>query len=164
VVLGLLIVVVRGELFTGFWAAVVGLFLFDSARGIIREVNDQCRLLVSDVMQLPISIEPETTVLHLVDHVLPLHRRAVFPVAKDRKMYGILVLEDVKSVQRDAWNATTIGKVMRPVREDHFVDTRTHFVEAKEIMSANGIGAVAVIDSGGDLVGFLHAGTLKRRR
>jgi Zn-dependent protease len=164
ILLGLLIVVVRGELFTGFWAAVVGIFLFDSARGIIQEVNAQSRLLVSDLMALPIALEPEMTVMHMVDHVLPLHRRTVFPVAKNKKMYGMLVLEDVKSLDRDSWKSTTIEKVMRPVEPDHFVETRAHFIEAKEVMSANRIGAVGVVDSRGDLVGFLHAGTLKRRR
>lgn len=164
IVLGLFVVVLRAELFTGFWAVMVGMFLFDSARGIIREVNDEGRLLVSDVMALPVSIEPETTVMHVVDHILPIHRRSVFPVAKNKKMFGTLVLEDVKALHRDSWRTTTVANIMRPIEEDHFVATRTQFVEAREIMSANGIGAVGVIDPNGELVGFLHAGTLNRRR
>ena len=165
VVLGLFFVVTRAEFFTGFWAIVVGFFLFDSARSIIKEVDDARHDLVDDIMQLPAVVEPDANLSHFVDHILPLHRRTVFPVARDRQLFGMLLLEDIKSVEREKWNKTRISDVMRAVTSDHFVETRTPVADARERMYANGIGAVGVIDTEGNLVGFLQgARRLNKRR
>lgn len=164
IALGLLIVVLRAEFFTGFWAILVGLFLFDAAKGIILEVNQSERLLVDDVMMLPIAVEPDANIMHFVDHVLSLHRRAIFPVAKDKQLFGMLVLDDLKQLDREKWRMTPVSEVMRPVEPDHFVEMGTHLTQAREIMHSNGIGAVGVIDVSGNLVGFLQAGRQKKSK
>jgi Zn-dependent protease len=163
-VLGMAFIVLRGEFFTGGWAVLVGFFLYDSAKGIIREVEAAQRLRVADVMLLPNAVAPDASILHFVDHILPLHRRTVFPVARDKQLFGMLLLEDMKRVPRDDWQNTLIRDVMRAVEPDHFVETHAHLTEARELMSANGIGAVGVIDHSGNLVGFLQSGKLKARR
>jgi CBS domain-containing protein len=45
---------------------------------------------------------------------------------------------------------------MRPVTPDHFVDMRSSLADARSLMRANRVGAVAVVDGNGLLVGFLH--------
>jgi Zn-dependent protease len=161
IVLGAFIVVVWLDLFTGIWAALVGVFIFDSARGIIAEANAAEAMLVDDVMQLPVAIEPDANAMHFVDNVLPLHRRSVFPVAKDRHLFGMLMLDDLKNIAREEWRSKSISDVMRPVTPDHFVKTGTHMHDARALIRANGIGAVGVIDRTGKLVGFLQGGKIK---
>jgi Zn-dependent protease/CBS domain-containing protein len=163
IVSGLTIAISRSDFFTGFWTILVGLFLYDSATGIIKEVNQLAHVRVDDVMQLPAAVEPETDIMHFVDHILPLNRQAVFPVAKDKQLFGILMLEDMKSIPRDDWRKTKIADVMRPVTADHFVETHTSLAEANEQMRSNGIGAVGVVDSDGKLVGFLKSGRVTKR-
>lgn len=164
IVFGLYLVALRTDsLFTGFWTILVGFFLYDAARGIINEVTDFENMAVVEVMQLPVAVEPEANVRHFVDHVLPFHRQTVFPVAKNKQLYGILLLEDFKSLAKDAWAATKIRDVMRPVQPDYFVETDAHLTEAKELMRENGIGALAVIDETGNLVGFVQRGRIKKR-
>ncbi|MDQ3323383.1 MAG: M50 family metallopeptidase [Acidobacteriota bacterium] len=153
---GIFIALVQGDFFTGFWSALVGFFLFDAAKGIVRQVNASEKIRVGDVMKLPVSVEPETNVLHFIDNILPLHRQNVFPVAKDRHLYGILALEDLKKLPREDWHKTQIQIVMRPVVPDYFVETGAFLVEAKELMRINGVGALGVIDAKGFLVGFLQ--------
>jgi CBS domain-containing protein len=92
-----------------------------------------------------------------------MHRQAVFPVARDRQLFGLLLLEDLKPIPRDEWRATAVEKVMRPVSRDHFVDTASSLGEAKQSMRENGIGAVAVLNDEGKLVGFLGGGTVRRK-
>ena len=162
IVLGLGVVILRAEFFTGFWAVLVGLFLYDAAKGIITEVNQKEKIRVDDVMLLPAAVEPDATVMHFVDHILPLHRRTIFPVAKDRQLFGMLVLEDLKAIERERWRETLIRDAMRPVGTDHFVETGTSFYEARELMRANGLGALGVIDTSGKLVGFLFGGKTKK--
>jgi len=160
---GLFVALIRGDFINGSWTILVGFFLFDSARSIIREINDFENLSIEDVMTLPASIEPDINVLHFIDNILPLHRRTIFLVAKKRQLYGVLSLEDLKSLPREAWHITKIQAVMRPITTDHFVETDAPLSEAREMMRANDIGALAVIDARGHLVGFLQRGRIRKR-
>ena len=160
---GIFFALVRGDFITGFLTILVGLFLFDAAKSIIRQVNDLEKLTVEDVMRLPVSVAPETDVLHFVDHILPIHRLTVFPVAKNRQLYGILRLEDLKKISREGWHKTKIVDVMRPIKPDYFVESDTLLSDARILMRENGIGALGVIDKRGHLVGFLHNKTKRRK-
>ena len=162
-IFGIFIALARGDFFTGFWTILVGLFLFDSAKSIIRQVNDLEKLRVEDVMRLPVSVAPEIDVLYFVDHILPVHRQTVFPVAKNRQLYGILTLEDLKKLSRETWRKTKILDVMRPITPDYFVESDTLLTEARVLMRENGIGALGVIDAKGNLVGFLQNSKQKRK-
>jgi len=163
IAVGLVIALTRADFFTGFWMILIGLFLYDAAAGIIKEVKQMAHVAVMDVMLLPAVVAPETTLLDVVDHILPMHRQAVFPVARDHQLYGMLLLEDMKPISRDRWLKTRVQDVMRPVEREHFVDTSASLGEAKNLMRENGIGAVAVLNREGDLVGFLGGGTVRKR-
>ncbi|CAN5627659.1 site-2 protease family protein [soil metagenome] len=156
VIFGLIIAIVRQDFFTGFWAVLVGLFLYDSARSIIKEVNASEQITVQDVMMLPVAVAPESTVQDFVDNILPMYPRNVFPVARDRQLYGMLLLTEMRAVEPAVWRQTLIREIMRPVTHDHFVETGISLTEARELIRSNGIGAVGVIDSEGKFVGILH--------
>jgi Zn-dependent protease len=160
---GLLIALTRSDFFTGFWMILIGLFLYDAAAGIIKDIRHMSGKGVMDVMLLPVTVSPETTLMDVVDHILPMHRQAVFPVARDHQLYGMLLLEDIKPIPRDAWRTTLVQNVMRPVIRDHFIDTSASLGEARIAMRENGIGAVAVVDNDGRLVGFLGGGAVRKR-
>lgn len=165
---GIFAALMNGDFLTGLWTILVGFFLLDSASEIIGQVGDLEKLIVEDVMQLPISVTPETTVMQFVDTILPVHRRSIFLVAKDRQLYGVLMLEDLKKLPREDWRKTQIQTVMRLITADYFVESDTFLNDANTLMRENGIGALGVIDKKGSLVGFLQKGRLvkkvKRRR
>jgi CBS domain-containing protein len=141
----------------------IGLFLYDAAAGIVREVRHMSHIGVMDVMMLPVVVSPDTDLMHVVDHILPMHRQVVFPVAYERQFYGMLLLEDMKPIPRDDWRSTLVRNVMRPVTREHFVDTTASLGDARLVMRENGIGAVAVLDAAGKLVGFLGGGAPRKR-
>jgi CBS domain-containing protein len=103
------------------------------------------------------------SLMHFVDHVLPMHRRTVFLVSEKREFYGVLMLEDLKPLDREKWRETTVGSVMRAVAPEYFVDTKAMLAEAKILMRENGIGALGVINARGELVGYLQRGRLRKR-
>ena len=133
----------------------VGIFLFDAARGIIRDVRAMQHDIVDDSMKLAITVSPDRSVQYVIDHVLTLARQPVFPVAVDKQLFGMLLLRDIKGLERSAWRDTLVRDVMRPVRDDYFVETGTVLAEVQMQMRSNDIGAVAVVDSHGKLVGCL---------
>lgn len=160
---GLYVAIARADFFTGFWMILIGLFLYDAAAGIIKEIRRSANVRLMDVMMLPAAVSPDANLLHFVDHILPTHRQAVFPVARDRELYGMLVLKDMTSVARDKWNSTLVREVMRPVTAEHFVEMTATLADARELMRENGIGAVGVLDGEGKLVGFLGGGINRKR-
>jgi Zn-dependent protease len=150
--------------FMGLWLALVGFFLFDAARAVSPSRRRRgLAHTVADAMTRPVAVEPDTLVSHFINNVLPLHRATAVPVARDRRLHGILTLEDLKALPRDAWHRTRVADVMRPVEPDLFVEPSTPLDRAVKLMAANGAGALAVVDASGELVGFLLRGRIKRR-
>lgn len=147
--------------FMGLWLALVGFFLFDAARAVTR--RRKTLRTAGDAMTAPVSVEPDATVGHFVDHVLPLHRQEAFTVARDRRLHGVLTLRDLKELPRERWHRTPVRDVMRPVAQNLFVAPSTPLARAERLMNENGAGALAVVDDAGLLVGLLLRGRVKRR-
>ncbi len=153
----------EGDPFMGLWLALVGAFLFDAARSVSPRRKRLRARTVADAMSAPVSIEPDMLVSQFIDTVLPMHRLPAVAIARDGQLHGILTLEDLKTLPREAWHRTRVREVMRPVEPQLFVDPSTSLDRAIKLMSVNGAGALGVIDSAGHLVGFLLRGQIKGR-
>ena len=148
--------------FMGGWSILVGLFLFDTAAKVVKGAQLARLATVEDVMSPPIVVEPEQSIIRLIDDVLPLHRQTSFPVAVNGRLHGILSLEDLKSLPRERWANTKVRTVMRPIQPGFFVEPSTTLESARELMKDNGVGSIAVINARGELIGFLHSGKIRR--
>lgn len=156
IALGILLVIARQDLFTGLWAVIVGIFLYDAAGSIIREMNSASQVRVQDVMKLPLAVEPERTIHEVVENILPMNRQPVLPVAREKQLFGMLLLAEIRELDPKAWHATTVRDVMRPVTAEHFVDLETTLIEAREAVRRNGLGAVCIVNAEGKLVGIFR--------
>ncbi|HEY5074084.1 MAG TPA: CBS domain-containing protein, partial [Pyrinomonadaceae bacterium] len=87
-----------------------------------------------------------------------------FPVGQDKQLLGILTLEDLKKLPREQWRNRRVRDAMRPVTPSMFVKTSADMDVANELIQSNGIGAVAVIEESGELVGFLRRGRVRRKK
>jgi Zn-dependent protease len=150
--------------FMGFWSVLVGVFLFDAAYSVVKQVRPRLRNIVSEAMLAPFAIEPDMIISHLIDSVLPMHRQVAFPVAQNHRLHGMLSLEDLKSLPRERWHLTRARDVMRPIAPRFFVEPNATLDYAQELMKRNGIGSVAVVGKTGELVGFLQSGKFKRKK
>ncbi|MBA3715161.1 MAG: site-2 protease family protein [Pyrinomonadaceae bacterium] len=162
IVIGVCMAFVWRAPLVGLWSVLIGLFLWDAARAVYRSGGGQ-EPTVADAMSAPVAVEPETLVSHFIDQVLPLHRLVAMPVAHARRLHGILTLADLKSLPRERWPRTRVADVMRPVGPSLFVAPSTPLAQAERMMTENGAGALAVIDSAGDLIGFMQRGRVRRR-
>jgi Zn-dependent protease len=147
--------------FMGLWSVLVGVFLLGAATSVVRSVREPAT--VRDAMSPPIMIDPELTISRFVDEILPLHRHASFPVAANRRLLGILSLEDLKKVPREQWLRRRARDVMRPVNASLFVPENATIESSNEVINHNGVGAVAVVNGSGELVGFFRRGQLRRK-
>ena len=155
---GVFIAFTRRDLFTGLWTVLVGLFLLDAASSVVRQAYDARHATVADTMTPPVSIEPDVLVSHFVDSILPLHRQTSFLVAQRGRLHGILTLEDLRQHPPERWRQMRARDVMRPVSPALFVQPSTTMAHANDLMQRNGTNALAVINSAGELIGFLQRG------
>ncbi len=144
------------QLALGVWTIIVGIFLRDAAASVMRGNPNLSGRRVADAMRAPNSIEPDTLISTFVDSILPMHQRAAIPVAHGDSLHGILTLEDLRKLPREAWHRTRARDVMRPVNDSLFVQPSTSLAAAENLMQRNGAGALGVVDNRGQLVGFLH--------
>jgi Zn-dependent protease len=144
-------------LLMGLWSVLVGYFLLDAAAKVVRQARSSKAATVGEAMTFPIAIEPDILISHFVDTIIPQHPQKIsYPVAHERRLYGILTLEDLKAQPRERWPRLRARDVMRPVGPQLFVEPSVSMTHADEIMQKNGTGSLAVVDSAGELVGFLQ--------
>ena len=146
--------------FMGLWSIMVGVFLLGAATSVVKSAREPAS--VRDAMTAPVSIEPDLPINRFIDELLPLHRHATFPVAHRGKLLGILSLEDLKKLPREQWRTRRARDLMRPVNSSMFLKGAATMASARELMQRNGLGAVAVIDEAGDLIGFVRNNLSKR--
>lgn len=165
-------------LLMGIWSVIVGLFLLDAARSVVTDLGftgsrdtrdtttrvkrtgkELAELTLADAMRRSFAIEPEMTINHIVDIILPVHKQTVFPVVQNKRLYGLLSLADLKSLPREMWHRTSAREVMRLIDPTYFANSELLLADAEAQMKRNGIGALAVINQSGELVGFLEQKT-----
>jgi Zn-dependent protease/CBS domain-containing protein len=147
--------------FMGLWSVLVGVFLLVAANSVVRSTRDS--VTVAQAMSPPVPVEPDLPITRFVDEVLPLHRHATFPVAFNRRLLGILSLEDLKKIPREKWRGLRAREVMRTVNSQLFVPENATIESVNELLEANGVGAVGVINQSGELIGFLRRGRLRKK-
>ena len=160
---GLFVAVWRGDMFTGLWTILIGLFLLDAAIQVVKSANAISKATVADVMKPAFTIEPDISISQFIDNILPIHRQTSFLVANNKRLHGILTLEDLKSLPRERWHQTKAKDMMRPVTEELFVNSTATMSIADKLMQHNGTDSLAVINGAGEIVGFLQKGRLKKK-
>jgi Zn-dependent protease/CBS domain-containing protein len=182
---GLFHAVWRRDFFSAVWIIIIGVFLKQAAEGIYRQqqavtnfrsaatkssasaaasaVSSAAPGTVGAVMHTPpVTVAPDLSVSEFIERVLDRHRQTGFPVARDGRLYGVLSLEKLKELPREAWARTTVGEVMLPVDDSLFVTARASVEHAAVKLRASRLSHLAVIDGDGLLVGHLSDADLKR--
>src|SRR6266571_725946 len=147
--------------FMGLWSVLVGLFLLGAATNVVKSARAPAT--VGDVMAAPVAIEPDLSISRFIDEILPLHRQTSFPVAHERRLLGILSLEDLKKIPRERWRGLRVRDTMRTVTSQLFVPENVTLESVNQLIEQNGVGAVGVVNQSGQLVGFLRRGSLRKK-
>ena len=162
----------RGRLWQDFmaaaWLLLVGIFLMNAAEQDYRirlfqqnEAKQQSARwniagTVGAVMRTPpVSVLPDLKISEFIERVLAKHRQTSFPVARDGRLHGMLLLQRLRDLPREEWGQVIVREVMEPIDESHFVTVRASIEHATRKLKSNQIGQLAVIDGEGFLVGSL---------
>lgn len=163
-IFGVFLIITGKDLFTSVWTIMVGVFLLDSATTIVKHSELMKTVTVGEVMGSPKFVQPERTIQQFVDHTVALLGQEVYLVARDKRLHGVVLLEDIKPIPKQHWREKKISEVMRPVTDEYFVSADVLLSDAQNMMNENGIGTLGVLDRQGLLVGSIQRGKIRRRR
>jgi Zn-dependent protease/predicted transcriptional regulator len=144
---------------TGLWMMIIGLMIglmLGTTEGRGRGVWRVKRGTVEDVMNRDVvQIPPNMKVTDFINKVLNNNHHTSFPVVLDRRLHGVLLLEELKQTPREEWSRLEAREVMRPVDASMFINANTPIPQAQSILAANGLGRAVVLDSNGFIVGYV---------
>jgi Zn-dependent protease/CBS domain-containing protein len=156
-----------GQWVTVLWCMTIGVIMalmLGTSRGRAYGVWRVKRGTVEDVMNTDVVlVSPDMKVQDFIDRVLQNNRHTSFPVARDKRLHGLLLLEELKSYPPDEWPTLKASDVMRPVDSSMFISSMMPVGEAKGVLACNGLGRAVVLDTRGLIVGYVSLQDLGSR-
>lgn len=149
-----------GNIIGGIWYIFIGMFLNMAAdsgkrQTIMREALSGVK--ISDVMSRDVvHVEPDITCRKLVDEYIMKYRFDMFPVVENETLIGLIQLDDVKEIDRDKWETTSIREVIEPIEDDMILRPDDEAVDCLNRMIRFGEqGRMPVVDDRNKLVGVV---------
>ena len=153
---------------TGLWMMIIGLMIalmLGTTEGRSRGVWRVKRGTIEDVMNRDVvQIPPNMKVTDFINKVLNNNHHTSFPVVLERRLHGMLLLEELKEVPREEWPQLEAREVMRPVDASMFISAEAPITQAQSILATNGLGRAVVLDSNGFIVGYVSLRDLSKAR
>lgn len=143
----------------GIWLAFIGWFLINAASQSYQQV------LVEDMLEgVPVTrlmrepapaVPPDLPVSDLVyEHVMRGDERA-FPVVEGDRLLGVVYAENLRDIDRSAWDTTTVRDVMVPQADLEVVTPREDAMDAFQKLASKEMRQIPVVQNG-KLVGMLR--------
>lgn len=147
-------------LLSGLWLVFIGLFLNNAAS------QSYQRLVIQDILEdvpvgnlmreNPPTCSPGCSVDDLVhDHIMGSDDQG-FPVMEGGQLVGLVTLEDVREVPREAWQRTTVGEIMTPFDELVTTTVDEDAADALTKLSGRDVRQLPVLSDGNQLAGLLR--------
>jgi Zn-dependent protease/CBS domain-containing protein len=148
-----------GGLGSGIWLLVLGWLLSNAARASYAQMMLRTVLEgvpVSWLMKLDARVvEPGLPLSELVDGYILQGEERSYPVVEDGKLLGMIALDDVRKVPREAWPTTSVEKVMTPVQQLTLATPGEDAFDALRDLNQRSVRQLPVVDHG-KLVGVVH--------
>lgn len=143
----------------GIWFAFIGWFLINAASQSYQQVIIEDMLEgvpITRLMREPApAISPDTPVSTLVyDHVMLGDERA-FPILDGDRLLGVVYVENIRDVDRSAWNTTTVKEIMVPEKDLDVVTPQEDAMDAFQKLAHKEMRQIPVVQNG-ELIGMLR--------
>lgn len=151
----------QGLVVQGVWLLLIGWFLRNAARaGYSQTLIHQALegTTVAEVMRRHLQyVRPELSVGMLVDRHLMESDQQAFPVISDgMRLEGIVCLEDIRRIPRDAWYSTRVSEAMTPLEDLTTTEESRPATDVLRTLGTQDVDQVPVIDPSGRFRGLVR--------
>ncbi|MGF1616831.1 MAG: site-2 protease family protein [Acidimicrobiia bacterium] len=152
VVIGVLEVVLLGQLVGGLWFVAIGWFLSQAAlaslvhlqiKTTMREVPAS-RLMIRDIIEIPAGIDVDEA----VDRYFLQHNHSAFPVTSAGETIGLVSMSSIRELPREKWKGTPIEDVSSPLSEVCTVRATDSVGDVVPKLMQGEVGRVVVVEDG----------------
>ncbi len=150
---------VGSGLINGLWLAFIGWFLNSAAATSYQQV------VIKDLLEdIPVerimrqqgpTVSPDLTVSDLVYTWIMGTEERAFPVMTEGRLVGLVALEDVRRLPREAWERTTVGDIMTRAEQLAITSPQEDASAALEKLERRNVHQIPVLKDGA-LVGLLR--------
>jgi Zn-dependent protease/CBS domain-containing protein len=152
-------------LISGLWLAFIGWFMSSAAQQsyqqvVVRDMLEgvpATRLMRANVPTVP----PGISISDLVHHYVMGTDERAFPVLDGERLAGLVTLEDIRKVAREAWDSTTAAEIMTPAHQLVVVQPQDDTATALDKLMERNVHQVPVM-SNGHLVGLVRNSDIMR--
>ena len=163
--LGGFVAIILGYFLDGIWFVVLGWFIKSGAETSLRQTlvgETLSGVTVSDIMTRQVlTVPPDITVQHLVSDYFLVHPHGGYPVIQDGKLMGLITLDSVRAIPKEARSYETVAKAMVPLDRTLVVPPTLSALDALQRMARQKAERLLVTQDE-RLVGVVTQGDLMR--
>ncbi len=155
-----------GNWLGGVWFIVIGWFLRNTSEQAYQQLLYRNTLEGGKVGEIVDSnsegAPPDIPLSELVDQYILGRGQRCVPVVVESNLLGLITMGDLRRIPLDEWPATSAFRAMTPREQLHTIASDDDLTTALELMAANDVHQLPVID-GYDFLGFVTRADLIRR-
>ncbi len=156
---------IAGGIVGGIWWFLIGMFMRNASQMSYQQLLVRKELEGESVARFmnddPVTISPDTTIRDLVENYVYKHHFKMYPVVENHKLVGCISTKEIKSIDRDRWDNTTVSDIVSKCSADNTIDQDTDAMEAMSIMHKSDNSRLMVTE-GDKLVGIIALKDLLR--
>jgi Zn-dependent protease len=156
--LGVAVAIAGGDLISGLWLGLIGLFVRNAARMSYQQLLLRRALEgepVSRFMQPdPVAVPRAASVRELVDAYIYRHHFKMFPVVDGDRLVGCVSTREVRELPQEEWERQTVGSIASSCDAQNTVPPDLDAMKALSMMSRTGSSRLLVAE-GDRLLGIL---------
>jgi Zn-dependent protease len=164
-VLGIVVMVLTGEILSGVWLIFIGWFLRNASESSYQQALIRHLLGAVPVRSLVdrsfLWVPADMTLETLLDEHILTHSARHFAVAGGTGLAGVVTPKDLRRFPRPAWPTTTVFQVMTPAERLTVVSPEVSLDDALQLMSRHSVQQLPVIEDG-TLLGFVNRQDIMR--
>jgi Zn-dependent protease/CBS domain-containing protein len=155
-----------GNWLGGVWFIVIGWFLRNTSEQAYQQLlyrNTLEGTKVGDIVDGSFEgAPPDIPLSELVNQYILGRGQRCVPIVVENNLLGLITMADLRRFPSDAWTTTSAFRAMTPREQLHTVASDDELVSALELMAANDVNQLPVID-GFDFSGFVTRADVIRR-
>lgn len=139
---------ITGNLFSGLWWMILGLFLHQAASASQTQFYVKQGLEgepVAKFMKTPISVPPDLTIKEFVDQYVYQSYHHLYPVAENDILLGYISLKEIKSISHDEWNKILVKNIMVPSKQFRTISPQESAMEALNVLQESDMYTLLVV-------------------
>jgi len=163
--LGGFVAIILGYFLDGIWFVVLGWFIKSGAETSLRQTlvgETLSGVTVNDIMTRQIlTVPPDITVQQLASDYFLVHPHGGYPVVQEGRLLGLITLDSVRAIPKEARSYETVAKAMVPLERTLVVPPNFSALDALQRMAREKTERILVTQDG-RLVGVVTQGDLMR--